>query len=80
VPYAITRACIGVKDGYCARACPVGCIDTSPDSPTYYIDTLRCIDCTACRHVCPVGAIVSIWDLPPDERDRERINSDFFKH
>ena len=45
--------------GKCPEFCPVGCIDTSPDSPTYYIDTLRCIDCTACRHVCPVGAIVS---------------------
>jgi ferredoxin--NADP+ reductase len=45
----------------------------------YYIDPDRCIDCNACRHVCPVDAIVSVWELPPDQLEFERINAGFFK-
>lgn len=45
----------------------------------YYIDPDRCIDCNACRHVCPVDAIYSTWELSEGQEEYERINAEFFK-
>ena len=79
MPYVITEPCIDVKDGSCVDACPVDCIKTTPDHRMYYIDPDRCIDCNACRHVCPVDAIYSSWELPEGQEEYERINAEFFK-
>lgn len=79
MPYVITETCIDVKDGACVDVCPVDCIETTDDSPMYYIDPDRCIDCNACRHVCPVDAIYSTWEIPAGQEDYERINADFFR-
>ena len=77
--YIIAEACIGVKDRACVDVCPVDCIETSDDSPMFYIDPKRCIDCRACQLICPVDAILTNYDLTPETAHFEKINADFFK-
>lgn len=77
--YVITEPCIDLKDGACLDVCPVDCIATSEDSPQYYIDGARCIDCRACELVCPVEAIFSIYDLPEKWSGFTALNAAFFK-
>ena len=43
-----------------------------------YIDPARCIDCAACVEVCPVDAIHSEDELPPDLAEYASINHDYF--
>lgn len=65
MPYVITEPCIDVKDGTCVDVCPVDCIKTTPDDAMFYIDPDGCIIATlAARHVCPVDAIFSTWEIP----------------
>ena len=79
MPYIIAEPCIGVKDGACVDVCPVNCIEVSEDSPQFYIDPARCIDCRACELYCPVDAIFSNYDLPPKWAEYEEINAAFFR-
>lgn len=62
--FAVTAACIDVKDRSCVEVCPVDCIYEGARS--LYIHPDECIGCGACESVCPVEAI---WgaDLVPDE-------------
>ena len=62
--YVITEPCIGVKDGACARVCPVDCIYTSETDEMYYIHPDECIDCGACLAECPVEAIFEEAEAP----------------
>lgn len=78
MPYVITEPCIDVKDGTCVDVCPVDCIESASGSRMYYIDPHRCIDCNACRHVCPVDAIYSNYELPEGQEQYEQINLEFF--
>jgi ferredoxin len=78
MPYVIAEPCIDVKDGACVDVCPVDCIQTAPESPIYYIDPGRCIDCRACELVCPVTAIFSNYDLPEKWASYEATNAAFF--
>jgi NAD-dependent dihydropyrimidine dehydrogenase PreA subunit len=77
--YVITSACIGTKDASCVDVCPVDCIYTREQDPTYYIDPDTCIDCAACESVCPVNAICYQDDVPAGEREWIDINKNFFK-
>lgn len=79
MPYVITGACIGVKDGSCVDVCPVDCIATDDEAPQYYIDPDACIDCSACVNVCPVDAIFSSFDLPAGLQEYEEINARWFQ-
>jgi len=78
MPHVITEPCIDVKDGTCVDVCPTDCIHTSDEAPMFYIDPDSCIDCNACRHVCPVDAIWSTWQLTEEWQKFEQINKDFF--
>ena len=77
--YVITSACIGTKDASCVDVCPVDCIYTREQDPTYYIDPDTCIDCAACEAVCPVNAICYQEDVPADQKEWIDINRKFFK-
>lgn len=41
-----------------------------------YIDPVVCIDCGACIPVCPVQAIHSSYDMPPDKEQWVQINAE----
>ena len=45
----------------------------------FYIDLDGCIDCNVCRHVCPVDAIFSTWEIPVGQEQYTQINADFFR-
>jgi NAD-dependent dihydropyrimidine dehydrogenase PreA subunit len=63
MPYVVTDPCAGNKDLTCIDVCPVDCIyDGGDDDKIVYIKVDECIACGACRHACPVEAIVMIHD------------------
>lgn len=76
--YVITQPCEGVKDGACIDACPVDCIEGTPDTPMLYIDPEVCVDCAACTSVCPVDAIYYDADVPEEWKRYLKVNADYF--
>jgi ferredoxin len=67
-----------VKDGACAKACPVDCIEGRPEDPMLYIDPERCIDCDVCATVCPVDAVFQDDRVPEKWRHYAEINKNYF--
>ena len=61
MPHVITQSCC--SDASCTYACPVNCIQPTPDDPEFlaaemlHIDPVTCVDCGACVSACPVQAI-----------------------
>ncbi|HKX41814.1 MAG TPA: ferredoxin [Burkholderiaceae bacterium] len=74
--HVITAACIDVKDGACAKCCPVDCIYEG--DRTLYIHPDECIDCGICVSVCPVQAIYEDRKLPQAMLPFLAINREFF--
>ena len=64
VAFAITVACVDLKDRSCVAACPVDCIYEGRRS--LYIHPDECIGCGACESVCPVEAIWPVDIVPCD--------------
>lgn len=81
MPHAVTQSCVG--DGSCVYACPVNCIQPTPDDPAFelaemlFIDPASCVDCGACVAACPVDAIKPHHDLEPAEEAFLQINADY---
>lgn len=53
--YIISQPCVDVKDRACVDECPVDCIYEGERK--LYINPTECIDCGACKPVCPEEAI-----------------------
>lgn len=83
VAYVITQNCC--KDASCVPVCPVECIRPVGGAGTFtgtemlYIEPDVCIDCGACEEECPVGAIYSDDNLPPDQERFAEINARYFE-
>jgi ferredoxin len=83
--YVIAEPCVGSKDGSCIEVCPVDCIHPTQDEAAYeevphlYIDPEECIDCDACATACPVEAIFSDTDLPPQWSGFAAVNAAYFQ-
>jgi ferredoxin--NADP+ reductase len=79
--HVITQSCVG--DGSCVHACPVNCIQPTPDDPAFelaemlHIDPITCVDCGACVGACPVDAIKPQSRLSLDEQPFVAINAAF---
>lgn len=79
--HVVTQSCVG--DGSCVFACPVNCIQPTPDDPAFelaemlYIDPTTCVDCGACVTACPVDAIKPARKLTAAERPFATINATF---
>ncbi|MEP3439468.1 MAG: ferredoxin family protein [Hoeflea sp.] len=73
----IKSECIDVKDGECAKVCPVDCIYEG--GRMFYIQPFECVECGLCESVCPVDAIR--YDDEVEEKDAEfvRINREYFE-
>ncbi len=83
--YIITEPCINVKDATCIEVCPVDCIHPRKNEADFakvaqlYIDPDECIDCGACKPVCPVKAIFPEHQVPEKWHSYIDINYDYFK-
>ena len=77
--FVITQACIDTLNKSCWEACPVFCIyfDEGADR-MLYINPAECIDCGACRPVCPVSAIFPEEEVPADQSLFTEINALWF--
>jgi ferredoxin--NADP+ reductase len=79
MPHVVTQSCVG--DGSCVYACPVNCIQPTPDDPAFelaemlHVDPTTCVDCGACVSACPVDAIKPHSRLDDHERAFELINA-----
>ncbi len=84
MPYVITDACIGNKDGACYAVCPVDAIHPTRDEPGFeeaeqlFVDPDECIDCDACLQECPVNAIVPGEELTDDQADQRERNAAYY--
>jgi ferredoxin--NADP+ reductase len=80
--HVVTQSCVG--DGACVYACPVNCIQPTPDDPAFetteilHIDPATCVDCGACVMACPVDAIKPHTKLDSAEQAFLSINADYY--
>jgi ferredoxin len=75
--FVVTEACIKCKYTDCVEVCPVDCFHEGPNF--LVIDPDECIDCTLCEPECPVNAIMSEDDVPPDQKDFIQLNAELSK-
>ena len=83
MPHVVTQSCC--NDASCVYACPVNCIQPTPDDPAFalsemlFIDPVACVDCGACVGACPVGAIKPHTKLTAAEQPFARINAGYYE-
>jgi ferredoxin--NADP+ reductase len=83
MPHVVTQSCVG--DGSCVYACPVNCIQPTPDDPAFehaemlHIDPAACVDCGACVTACPVDAIKPHAWLDAGERAFLAVNAAYHR-
>ncbi|MBO0768916.1 MAG: FAD-dependent oxidoreductase [Solirubrobacterales bacterium] len=78
MPHVVTQSCC--SDASCTYACPVNCIQPTPDDPDFlaaemlHVDPATCVDCGACVTACPVEAIKPHTALTEAEQPYLDIN------
>jgi ferredoxin len=72
--FVVTESCIKCKYTDCVEVCPVDCFHEGPNF--LVIDPDECIDCTLCEPECPVEAIYSEDELPPDQSQFLELNAE----
>ncbi|MEM9208250.1 MAG: ferredoxin FdxA [Pseudomonadota bacterium] len=72
--FVVTQACIKCKYTDCVEVCPVDCFHEGPNF--LVIDPDECIDCTLCEPECPVEAIYSEDELPPEQAEFVELNAE----
>lgn len=72
--FVVTESCIKCKYTDCVEVCPVDCFHEGPN--ILVIDPDECIDCTLCEPECPVEAIYSEDELPPDQEHFLELNAE----
>ena len=83
--YIIAEPCIGTKDTACVDVCPVDCIHPRKDEKEFesaemlYIDPDVCIQCGNCEPACPVTAIFTEEEVPPNWASYTAKNRDVFR-
>tara|TARA_Y100001936_G_C15861187_1_gene552557 strand:- start:354 stop:680 length:327 start_codon:yes stop_codon:yes gene_type:complete len=70
--FVVTDACINCKHTDCVEVCPVDCFYEGDNF--IVINPEECIDCGLCEPACPVKAIYSEDELPPDQIPFIEIN------
>lgn len=73
----IKGECIDVKDGACAKVCPVDCIYEG--GRMFYIHPVECVECGICKSICPVDAIRYDDEVEAEDVDFIRINREYFE-
>jgi ferredoxin len=83
VVHVIAAPC--VADYSCLEICPVSCIWPRPQDSEFdeaeqlYIDPSGCINCGACKDVCPVLAIYEEGELPAKWAHYADVNREYFQ-
>ena len=77
MPFVVTQSRIKCKYTDCVEVCPVDCFHEGPNM--LVIDPDECIDCTLCEPECPVNAIMSEDDVPPEMQDFIALNAELSK-
>lgn len=72
--FVVTQPCFGCKDTACVAVCPCDCFHEGEQM--LYIDPNDCIDCEACVHECPVGAIFHEDNVPEEWRPFIDLNAE----
>ena len=72
--FVVTESCIKCKHTDCVEVCPVDCFYEGPNFSIIHPD--ECIDCALCEPECPVDAIFSEDELPPDQIEFIEINAE----
>lgn len=62
--HVVTEACIACRHTDCVLVCPVDAFHAG--ELMLVIDPDECIDCAVCIPECPVNAIYSESDMPPE--------------
>ncbi len=75
--FVVNANCIKCKYTDCVEVCPVDCFHEGPNF--LVIDPEECIDCTLCEPECPVDAILSEDELPPDQQHFLELNAELSK-
>ena len=75
--YVVADPCLSTIDRACVEVCPVACFYEGGDQ--LIIHPAECVDCDACRPVCPVSAIFAEADVPEQWRHFTAKNADFIK-
>lgn len=75
--FVVTEPCFGCKYTDCVVVCPVDCFHEGEQM--LFIDPNECLDCEACMHECPVGAIYYEDNVPPEWRDYITLNAEMSK-
>ena len=70
--FIVTEACIKCKHTDCVEVCPVDCFYEGPNFLVIHPE--ECIDCALCEPECPVEAIWSDDELPPEQIPFIEIN------
>lgn len=73
--YVVAQPCIGTIDRACVEVCPVQCFYEGGDQ--LIIHPSECVDCDACKPVCPVAAIFPESEVPAEWRHFIQKNADF---
>ena len=92
--YIIAEPCVATCNTACVQVYPVDCIHgpierdgaghevkniENLDGLQLYINPDECIDCGACVHVCPPGAIFHVDETPEEWKHYIQKNADFFR-
>ena len=72
--FVVTENCIKCKYTDCVEVCPVDCFHEGPNF--LVINPDECIDCHLCVPECPIDAIFSEEDLPPEQHHFLQINAE----
>lgn len=72
--FVVTNNCIRCKYTDCVEICPVDCFHEGPNF--LVINPDECIDCNLCIPECPVDAIYSEDDLPPELENYTALNEE----
>jgi ferredoxin len=74
--FVVTGNCQRCRFTDCVAVCPVECFHG--DDEMLYIDPEECIDCDACVEACPVDAITSEDQVPPEWQHFIARNAAYF--
>jgi len=70
----VTENCIKCKYMECVAVCPADCFHEGPNF--LVIDPAKCMNCTLCIVVCPVGAIYMQHEVPEIQRNFIELNEE----
>ena len=74
--YVIAQPCVNVLDRACVEVCPVQCFYEAGDQ--LVIHPQECVDCDACKPVCPTAAIFPAAEVPAEWQEYIQKNADWF--